>query len=105
MLWRKCPKFRYASFKKLRAVAALVVSEFNQGGLATLHDIEKAEDLKFPKKSFHLKELADKRRVKQSTRRVENGAKKARQLKLAAQKLSEDRKVAGEGTSYGSGMF
>ena len=52
-----------------------------------------------------MKEFADIRRLKQGAQRVEKGAKKARELKLAAQKLAEDRKVLAEGVSYGSRMF
>ena len=104
-IWKRCPKIKFVSRRKIEIGAAEAIGNFNQGCWETLKRNMLAAGLSPESRTAKKAQLIDKKRVKKSVYKQDAKQKHRRQvIKLATIRQEESSKAA-EGNMYGSGQF
>lgn len=104
MLWRVCPKERWAGRRTVDTALAVCAQRFNKGSAAHL-DVLMELDIVGGELAEQSAEKEDVRRVKDATRKSSEQAKKRRKAIDAVHRQEREHRQGVEGVQYAAGQF
>ncbi|XP_076451528.1 uncharacterized protein LOC143287427 [Babylonia areolata] len=104
MVWRTCPKERWAGLRTVHSAVAVCVQRYNKGSTALL-DVLAELDLVAGSNAEMFAEKSDMLRVKTATRKSSDRAKQKRKKIETVRRQEREHRRADEGEVYAPGAF